>query len=163
MKPVVQKQEMQFHTFEISDFEYSIYTQCHSKKDSRHLDDSDLIIDSKTYLSVIGHYIHEEEGDDAIWVGHEVRMHIYGRDYLPKTIGDARYDPTLYCDAIGSMQRKSAPLGSAHEGVCFVPMKAFDGIKELLFSGKGKYGQYLGIKAARRLLTNQLNVFSHLS
>jgi len=89
-------------------------------------------------------------------------MHIYGRDYLPKTIGDPRYDPTLYCDAIGSMQRKSAPLDSAHEGVCFVPMKALDGIKELLFSGKGKYGQYLGIKAARRLLTNQLNIFSHL-
>jgi len=46
--------------------------------------------------------------------------------------------------------------------VCFVPMKAFDGIKELLFSGKGKYGQYLGIKTARGLLTNQLNIFSHL-
>jgi len=66
MKPIVQKPEMQFHTFEISDFECSIYTHCHSKKDSCHLDSSDLIINLKTYLSVIGHYIHEEEGDDAI-------------------------------------------------------------------------------------------------
>jgi hypothetical protein len=91
-----------------------------------------------------------------------VRIYLYGRNYLPKTIGDARYDPTLYCDAIGSMQRKSAPIDSVHEGVCFIPINAFEGIKELLFSGKGKYGQYLGIKTARGLLTNQLNVFSHL-
>ena len=81
MKPVVQKQEMQFHTFEISDFECSIYTHCHSKKDSRHLDNSDLIIDSITYLSVIGNYIHEEEDDDAIWVCHKVRINLYGRNY----------------------------------------------------------------------------------
>jgi len=60
--------------------------------------------------------------------------------YIPKTIGDIRYDTTLYCDSIGSMQRKSAPLDWAHQGVCFVPMKAFDGIKELLFSEKAKYG-----------------------
>jgi len=46
--------------------------------------------------------------------------------------------------------------------VAFIEMKAFDGIKELLFSRKGKYGQYLGIKTSRGLFTNQLNIFSHL-